>query len=80
MGIENPTETVIGILDMIDEVRGKVADTPLAAFPWRPLSPAAADDVVELSHDAMVYCDDLIEAVIVVTVVSMLIAAREGLA
>lgn len=79
MGIANPIETVIGILTVIDEVRAKMEDTPLATFPWRPASPAAADDLVELAHDAVTRCDDVIDAVIVVTVASMLIASREAI-
>jgi hypothetical protein len=78
MGIANPVETVIGILALIDDVRAKMEGTPLAAFPWRPASPAAADDLAELAHDAMVRCEDTIEAVIVVTVAAVLIASREA--
>jgi|GEM_PF-3767463 len=78
MGIANPVETVVGILALIDEVRSKMEDTPLAAFPWRPVSPAAADDLAELAHDAMMRCEDVTEAVIVVTVASMLVAALEA--
>ena len=78
MGIANPVETVVGILAVIDEVRTKMEGTPLAAFPWRPASPAAADDLAELAHDAMQRCDDTVEAVVVVTVAAMLIASREA--
>jgi hypothetical protein len=78
MGIANPVETVIGILALIDEVRVRMEGTPLAAFPWRPASPAAADDLAELAHDAMMRCEDTIEAVIVVTVAAVLIASREA--
>jgi hypothetical protein len=78
MGIANPVETVVGILAVIDEVRAKMEGTPLAAFPWRPASPAAADDLAELAHDAMQRCDDTVEAVVVVTVAAMLIASREA--
>jgi hypothetical protein len=78
MGIANPVETVIGILAVMDEVRAKMEGTPLAAFPWRPTSPAAADDLAELAHDAMMRCEDTVEAVIVVTVAAMLIASREA--
>ncbi|MGE3875800.1 MAG: hypothetical protein AB7F74_22835 [Parvibaculaceae bacterium] len=78
MGIANPLDTVIGILAVIDEVRAKMKGTPLAAFPWRPASPAAADDLAELAHDAMARCDDVTEAVIVVTVAAMRVASREA--
>jgi hypothetical protein len=78
MGIANPAETVIAILAIMDEVRGKMDGTALAAFRWRPASPAAADDLAELAHDAMMRCDDTIEAVIVVTVAATLIASREA--
>lgn len=78
MGIANPVETVVGILAVIDEVRAKMKGTPLAAYPWRPTSPAAADDLAELAHDAMKRCDDTIEAVIVVTIAAVLIASREA--
>ena len=78
MGIANPAETIVGILAVIDEVRSKMEGTPLAAFPWRPASPAAADDLAELAHDAMMRCDDVTEAVIVVTIAAMLIASREA--
>lgn len=78
MGIANPVETVVGILALIDEVRIKMEGTPLAAVPWRPVSPAAADDLAELAHDAMKRCEDTIEAVIVVTIAAMLIASREA--
>lgn len=78
MGIANRIETVLGILAVIDEVRSKMDGTPLAAFPWRPTSPAAADDLTELAHDAIARCKDVTEAVIVVTVASMLVAAQEA--
>jgi hypothetical protein len=77
MSIANPVETVIGILAVIDEVRAKMKGTPLAEFPWRPSSPAAADDLAELAHDAMLLCEETIEALIVVTVAAVLIASRE---
>ncbi|MGE0004199.1 MAG: hypothetical protein AB7S92_01295 [Parvibaculaceae bacterium] len=78
MGIANPVETVIGILAVIDEVRAKMEGTPLAAFPWRPASPTAADDLAEIAHEAMTRCEDVTEAVIVVTVAAMLVASREA--
>jgi hypothetical protein len=78
MGIANPVETVIGILAVIDEVRAKMEGTPLAAFPWRPASPAAADDLAEIAHEAMTRCEDATEAVIVVTVAAMFVASRES--
>ena len=78
MGIANPVETVIGILAVIDEVRAKMEGTPLGAFPWRPASPAAADDLAELAHDAMMRCEDVTEAVIVVTVAAMLVTSLEA--
>jgi hypothetical protein len=78
MAIANPVETVVGILAVIDEVRAKMEGTPLAAFPWRPASPAAADDLVELAHDAMIRCEDVTEAVIVVTIAAVVIATLEA--
>jgi hypothetical protein len=78
MGIANPIETTIGILAVIDEVRAKMAGTHLAEFPWRPASPAAADDLAELAHEAVMRCEDVTEAVIVVTVASLLIASQEA--
>jgi len=78
MGIANPIETIIGILSVIDQVRAKMEGTPLAAFPWRPVSPAAADDLAELAHEAMARCEDVTEAVIVVTVAALLVASREA--
>ena len=78
MGIANPIETIIGILTVIDQVRAKMEGTPLAAFPWRPASPAAVDDLAELAHDAMARCEDVTEAVIVVTIAALLVASKES--
>ena len=78
MGIANPIETIIGILTVIDQVRAKMEGTPLADFPWRPVSPAAADDLAELAHDAMARCEDITEAVIVVTIAALLVASKES--
>lgn len=78
MGIANPVEAAVGVLALIDEVRAKMEGTPLAAVPWRPASPAAADDLAEVAHEAMMRCDDVTEAIIVITVASVLIASRES--
>jgi hypothetical protein len=78
MGIANPVETTIGILAIIDEVRSRMAGTALSEFPWRPVSPAAADDLAELAHDALARCADPTDAVIVVTIASVLVASHEA--
>jgi hypothetical protein len=77
VGVSNPAATVVGILALIDEVRSKLTGTKLAAFPWRPASPEAAEDLAELATEALKRCDDATEAVIVVTVAAMLVAGSE---
>ena len=78
MGISNPVETVVGILALLDEVRAKMDGTRLAAFPWRPASPDAADELAYLAHEALQRCDDISEAVIVVTVAAMAVAEKKA--
>jgi hypothetical protein len=78
LGVSNPLETVIGILSLIDDVRAKMEGTKLAEIPWRPVSSASAADVLAgLTHEALARCDDVTEAVIVVTVAAMTAASRE---
>jgi hypothetical protein len=76
MGVANPAETIVGILSLLDEVRTKMDGTRLAAFPWRPTGPQAAEKLTDLLHDVLSRCDDLTEAVIAVTVAAMAIAHR----
>lgn len=78
MGVSNPVETVVGILALLDEVRAKMEGTRLATFPWRPASPETADELADLAHEALGRCDDLTEAVIVVTVAAMAVAKNEA--
>jgi hypothetical protein len=78
MGVSNPAETVVGILALLDKVRAKMDGTRLAAFPWRPVSPAAAEELAGLACEALGRCDDLTEAVIVVTVAAKAIAERKA--
>lgn len=77
MGISNPTEAMLGILALMDEVQAKMQGTKLASLRWRPTSPDAADDLADLVHEALTRCDDVTEAVIVVAVAAMSIAGRE---
>jgi len=76
MAVSNPAEAVVGILALLDEVHAKMDGTRLAAFPWRPASPEAADELGALVHEALGRCDDATEAVIVVTVAAMAVAQR----
>lgn len=78
MGVSNPIESVIVILSLIDEVRAKMDGTLLAEAPWRPASPESADVLAELAHEALARCDDITEAVIVVTVAAMTATSREA--
>jgi hypothetical protein len=78
MGVSNPAETVVGILALLDKVRAKMGGTRLAALPWRPVSPAAAEELADLACEALRRCDDLTEAVIVVTVAAKAIAERKA--
>jgi hypothetical protein len=77
VGVSNPAETVVGILALIDEVRTKVTGTKLAAFPWRPASPEAAEELADLATEALTHCDDVTEAMIVVTVAATLVASSQ---
>lgn len=77
MGIANPTEAVVGILALIDEVKAKMEGTRLAELPWRPASPDCADEFSDLAGSALKRCDDVTEAVIVVTVAAMTLANAE---
>jgi hypothetical protein len=76
MGVANPAEAALGILALIDETRKKMAGTKLADFPWRPASPAAADELAELASQALGRCDDVTEAIIVVTVAATIVAQK----
>jgi len=78
MGVSNPLETMIGILTLLDEVHAKMDGTRLATFPWRPASPEAADELASLAHEALRRCNDITEAVIVVTVAAMVIAQKKA--
>ena len=78
MGVANPIETIVGILSLLDEVRTKMDGTPLAEFPWRPVSPESAEMLAGLAHQALARCDDITEAVIVVTVAAMAATSREA--
>jgi hypothetical protein len=68
---------VVGILALIDEVRAKMAGTKLAAFPWHPASPDTADDLADLASEALARCNDVTEALIVVTVAAMRVASAQ---
>jgi hypothetical protein len=52
VGVSNRAEMVVGILALIDEVRTKMTGTKLAAFPWRPASPEAAEELADLATEA----------------------------
>jgi hypothetical protein len=78
MGVSNPVETVVAILSLIDDVKAKMEGTELAELPWRPVSPKSADVIAGLVHEALVRCDDVTEAVIVVTVAAMMATSREA--
>jgi hypothetical protein len=75
VGVSNPAEAVVGIMALIDEVRTKMEGTKLAAYPWRPGSPEAADDLADLASEALARCNDATEAVIVVTVAAVVVAS-----
>jgi hypothetical protein len=53
MGVKNPVETTAGILALIDEVHAKMSGTKLATYPWRPASPASADQLALLVQEAL---------------------------
>lgn len=78
MGVSNPVETVIGILHLLDEVRTKMDGTKLAAFPWRPASPEAADELASLANEALRRCDDPTDAMIAVTVAAVIVAQKNA--
>jgi hypothetical protein len=78
MGVSNPVETIVGILYLLDEVRAKMKGTQLADVPWRPISPESADIIAALTQEPLARCDDVTEAVIVVTVAAMTAASREA--
>ena len=77
MGVSNPIETTVAILSLIDDVRTKMEGTMLAESPWHPASPESADMLAGLAHEALTRCDDITEAVIVVTVAAMMAISRE---
>ena len=78
MGVSNPAETIVGILSLMDEVRAKMEGTALATVPWRPASPDSAAFLAALAREGLARCDDMTEAVIVVTVAAMMATAREA--
>ena len=78
MGVSNPVETVVGILALLDKVRAEMEGTGLAAILWRPSSPEAADELAHLANEALQRCDDVTEAVVVVTVAAMITAQKKA--
>ncbi len=74
MGVSNPAEAALGVMMLIDEVRTKMEGTKLAAYPWRPASPEAADDLADLTAEALARCDDATEALIVITAANVIVA------
>ena len=78
MGVSNPVETVVAILSLLDDVKAKMDGTKLAEIAWRPQLPQSADDLAELAREALSRCDDVTEAVVVVTVAAMTAASREA--
>lgn len=78
MGVTNPTETMLGILQLIDKTREKMAGTELGGLPWRPMSGEAADVLTALVVPALEHCDDVTEAVIAVTVGAVWAAKQEA--
>jgi hypothetical protein len=78
MGVSNPVDAVVGILTLMDEVRAKMKGTQLADVQWRPVSSESIDVLAALTQEPMARCDDITEAVIVVTVAAMIAASREA--
>jgi hypothetical protein len=78
MGVSNPLETLFGILHLLDEVRAKMEGTQLADIPWRPVTPESADLLAALTQEPLARCEDVTEAVIVVTIAAMTAASREA--
>jgi hypothetical protein len=78
MGVSNPAETIVGILALIDQVKAKMDGTKLATFPWRPASPEDADALASLATEALLRCDDITEAVTVVTVAAVTVAHKRA--
>jgi hypothetical protein len=74
VGVSNSSEALVGVMMLIDEVRAKMEGTKLAAYPWRPASPEAADDLAELTTEALARCDDATEALIVITAAAVIVA------
>ena len=78
MGVSNPAETTVAVLSILDDVRSKMDGTALAEFPWPPISAESADLLSRLASEALARCGDITEAVIVVTVAAMRVAAAEA--
>jgi hypothetical protein len=77
MGVANPAETIVGILAIVDQVKAKMEGTRLATYPWRPDSPESADELADLAIEALGRCDDITEAVMVVTVAAVTVAHKK---
>jgi hypothetical protein len=77
MGVSNPAETIVGILAVIDEVKAKMDGTKLATYPWSPTSPEDADKLAGLATEALLRCEDITEAVVVVAVAAVTVAHKK---
>lgn len=78
MGVSNPTKTMLGILQLIDKTREKMAGTELGSLPWRPMTEDAGDAFAALMVPALELCDDPTEALIAVTVGAVWAAKQEA--
>ena len=79
MGVKNPADTVVTLPTVIDAVRAKSEGTRLATIPWRSATPNAAEELPFLTAEALYRCDDVTDAIVVVTVAVPTVAYSLGL-
>ena len=77
-GVANPVETVVGILQLLDQLREKMDGTELATVQWRPTSPDMSDRLTDLAFPALQRASDVTEALVIVTIAALRAAGEEA--
>lgn len=77
-GVANPVETVVGILQLLDQLREKMDGTELARVNWRPTSPDMSERLTDLAFPALQRASDITEALVVVTIAALRAAGEEA--
>ena len=77
-GVANPVETVVGILQLLEQLREKMDGTELATVQWRPISPDMSERLTDLAFPALQRASDITEALVIVTIAALRAAGEEA--